>query len=150
MNLESMNITVVGAAIGGSPVALILARAGTHVTLIEKVATPRTVGAGIGIAENGMAVLQGLDLGDVLSALGRPVSVARIVNGRGRTLFTPAAPQPGVVMVRRSVLHEALHTAIAAEPRITTWFGAEVLSAAPDARCWSRITPVARRCSPTW
>ena len=62
MDITNLNVTIIGAAIGGCTAALLLARAGATVTLIEKVATPRAVGAGIGLADNGLAVLASLGL----------------------------------------------------------------------------------------
>lgn len=132
MNLEGLHITIVGAAIGGSAAALLLARAGAHVTLIEKVAAPRAVGAGIGIADNGLAVLDGLGLGAAVREHGRSVGNARIVDGKGRTVFAPPDPQPAIWMLRRSVLQHLMHGAIEAEPCITRCFGAEVLAATRD------------------
>ena len=45
MDITNLNVAIIGAAIGGCTAALLLARAGATVTLIEKVATPRAVGA---------------------------------------------------------------------------------------------------------
>jgi 2-polyprenyl-6-methoxyphenol hydroxylase-like FAD-dependent oxidoreductase len=60
MKLDGMDVVVVGAAMGGATAALLLARSGARVTLLEKVAEPRAVGAGIAVAENGLAVLEAL------------------------------------------------------------------------------------------
>jgi 2-polyprenyl-6-methoxyphenol hydroxylase-like FAD-dependent oxidoreductase len=46
--MKDLHVVVVGAALGGATAALLLARAGARVTLLEKVAEPRAVGAGIG------------------------------------------------------------------------------------------------------
>ena len=43
------------------------ARAGASVTLVERVAEPKAIGAGIAIAENGLAVLESLGLRDALA-----------------------------------------------------------------------------------
>ena len=58
MDLANLRVIIVGGATGGCAAALLLARAGAHVTLVERVAQPRAVGAGIALAENGMAVLE--------------------------------------------------------------------------------------------
>src|SRR5258705_8747368 len=100
MRLAHLHILVVGAAIGGSTAALLLARAGARVTLLEKVAEPRAVGAGIALAENGLTVLEALGLGDELGRLGAKVEGARVVDGRGRTLLLPRGPQPRALMLR--------------------------------------------------
>src|SRR5574338_453340 len=62
MDLHDLHIIVIGAGTGGSAAALLLARAGARVALVERVAQPRAVGAGIAMAENGLAVLESLGL----------------------------------------------------------------------------------------
>ncbi|MFL5619811.1 MAG: FAD-dependent oxidoreductase [Gemmatimonadaceae bacterium] len=131
MDLAKLHVIVVGGATGGSAAALLLARAGARVTVVERVAQPREVGAGIAIAENGMAVLQSLGLRPALAAA-REVRGARITDAGGRTLLAPSKPAPRVFMVRRSTLQGALHDKLASEPHIERMFGAEVVHAAPD------------------
>jgi len=97
MQLTDMHVIVVGGATGGSAAALLLARAGARVTLLERVAQPRAVGAGIAIAENGMAVLESLGLRPALLAAAREAPGARITDARGRTLV--AAPPARVVLL---------------------------------------------------
>jgi 2-polyprenyl-6-methoxyphenol hydroxylase-like FAD-dependent oxidoreductase len=122
VNLEGMKVAVVGGAIGGASSALALARAGASVTLLEREAAARPVGAGIALAENGLAVLQALGL-DV-RATSSELSGVRIVDARGRTLFAPAGR---VNMIRRSALYDLLADAIAREPNIEARFGDELL-----------------------
>jgi 2-polyprenyl-6-methoxyphenol hydroxylase-like FAD-dependent oxidoreductase len=129
MNLTDLHVIVVGGATAGAGAALLLARAGARVTLVERVADPRAVGAGIAIAENGLAVLESIGLGPALAAVARPVPAPRVVDGRGRVLLATPGPAPRVVMVRRAALQQVLLDAIAAEPRIERWFGAEVVAA---------------------
>lgn len=125
MQLDSLRVIVVGGAIGGCTTALLLARAGAHVTLLERVAHPRSVGAGIAIAANGRAVLEGLGLGPALDHAPL-VRNGRVVDGRGRVLLEPMQAMPPMRMLRRSTLSTVLLDAIAAEPRITAVFGTEV------------------------
>lgn len=130
---------VAGAGIGGAAAALLLARAGARVTLLERVAEPRAVGAGILLQPNGLAVLYGLGLRD---AVGRRACVARAVrvaDDAGRTLFATPIPDLGggydhALVVRRSWLLAALLDAVRAEPRIECRFGCEVTGASPDGR----------------
>jgi 2-polyprenyl-6-methoxyphenol hydroxylase-like FAD-dependent oxidoreductase len=129
MELNGKDVVVVGAALGGATAALLMARAGARVTLLEKVAAPAAVGAGIAVAENGLAVLEALGLGPELARLGAPVEAARIVDGAGRTLLRPSGPQPRALMLRRSDLYTLLLGAVRAENRITLRLDAEVLSA---------------------
>jgi 2-polyprenyl-6-methoxyphenol hydroxylase-like FAD-dependent oxidoreductase len=88
-------------------------------------------GAGIGLAENGLAVLESLGLGPAIAAAGRTVSSGRAVDASGRVLLAPPGA-PRVVMIRRSDLQGGLIDALASEPRITRHFGVEVEAATPD------------------
>lgn len=133
MQLDSLRVIVVGGAIGGSTTALLLAKAGAHVTLLERIAHPRAVGAGIAIAANGMAVLEGLGLGPAL-ADAPLVRNGRIVDGNGRSLLEPMTAMPPVRMLRRATLAAVLLDSIAAEPRIEARFGSEVLAVHPEGR----------------
>lgn len=128
MDLSTLHAIVVGGATAGAGAALLLARAGARVTLIERVAEPRAVGAGIALAENGLAVLEGCGLGPAIAHVGRRVGAPRIVDGRGRPLLTLPEPTPRVLMVRRSALQAVLLDALAAEPRIERRFGDEVVA----------------------
>src|SRR5687768_9386776 len=114
MPLTNTKIIVVGGGTGGTAAALLLARAGARVTLLERVAEPRAVGAGIAIAENGLAVLESMGLGPALE-VGRSVDGARIVDALGRTLMAAREPQPRVTMLRRSTLQGILLDALASE-----------------------------------
>src|SRR5262245_53949020 len=117
MDLKGQRVTVVGGGTGGSSAALLLARAGATVTLLERVEQPRAVGAGIAMAENGLAVLESLGLGPALE-VGRPVLDPRIVDASGRTLIAVPQPTPRAKMLRRSTLQGILLDALANEPRI--------------------------------
>src|SRR5512139_1752590 len=128
MKLDNLHVIVVGGAIGGAASALLLARAGARVTLLEKVAHPRAVGAGLSLAENGLAVLESLGLLPALARAGRILDAPRITDARGHTLFAPPADSR-VMMIRRSALHGTLLDALAAEPRIECRFGVEVTAA---------------------
>lgn len=131
MQLTGLNIIVCGGATGGCAAALLLARAGASVTLIERVAEPRAIGAGIAIAENGLAVLESLGMGPAL-AVARPVTEVRIVDALGRTLLAPRGDPPRAVMIRRATLQGMLLDAVAREPGVRRQFGTEVLRAVPS------------------
>lgn len=134
MDIVSLNVTVVGGATGGAAAALLLARDGARVTLLERVAFPRALGAGIGLADNGLAVLESLGLLPALAERARPVGAPRIVDGARRTIFSPRGAPPRVWMVRRGDLQGLLLDALATEPRIDVRFGAAVESATSDGR----------------
>ena len=137
MVLSGLTITICGGATGGCAAALLLARAGAQVTLLERVAEPRAIGAGIAIAENGLAVLESLGLGPALS-VARPVTEVRIVDANGRTLLAPRGQPPRAVLLRRATLQGMLLDAVANEPRIERRFGTEVVRATPDGEVTAR------------
>lgn len=136
MKLQDLDVTVVGGAIGGASAALLLARAGARVTLLERAERARAVGAGIALAENGIAVLTALGFGPALERIGASVSGVRVVDAHERTLFVPKGIDddhpPRLLMVRRSELYALLNQALGSEPRITTRYGAVVRAASED------------------
>jgi len=127
MKLESLHVLVVGGATAGAAAALLFARAGSRVTLIERSARPQAVGAGIGLAGNGLAVLESIGLRPAIEAAGTPIPAPRIVNGAGRVLLSPKGPVPEGLMIRRSDLQQVLLDALQAQPRVETRLGAEVV-----------------------
>jgi 2-polyprenyl-6-methoxyphenol hydroxylase-like FAD-dependent oxidoreductase len=131
MQIAGTRVVVVGAGTGGASAALLFARAGATVTVVERVAHPRAVGAGIALADNGLAVLESLGLLPALEASAKPISGVRVADGSGRTLLEPPHPAPRLWMLRRHRLQEVLLDALSAEPRVETCFGAEVISADP-------------------
>lgn len=67
MTLRHLNITIIGAGIGGLAAALVLQRKGAQVTVLEQAEVVSEVGAGLQITPNGMAVLTALELNDGLA-----------------------------------------------------------------------------------
>lgn len=138
MDIAELDVAVAGAAIGGSAAALLLARAGARVTLFERASHPLEAGAGLGLAENGLAVLERLGLHPAIEAASCEVGTGRVVSGSGRLLFEAPPPAPRVRMMRRRDLQRVLLDAIAGEPRITRQFGVEVVSADAGGRVLAR------------
>ncbi|MEO9780271.1 MAG: FAD-dependent monooxygenase [Sedimentitalea sp.] len=60
MHLKELNVTVVGAGIGGLATALALRQAGARVRVLEQAAELTEIGAGLQISANGMVVLRAL------------------------------------------------------------------------------------------
>ena len=66
LSLKDMQITVIGAGIGGLAVSQALALRGAHVRVLEQADAIREVGAGIQISPNGARVFEALGLGEQL------------------------------------------------------------------------------------
>jgi 2-polyprenyl-6-methoxyphenol hydroxylase-like FAD-dependent oxidoreductase len=138
MPLTGTTTVVAGAGIGGLAAALLLARAGASVTLLDRVTDPgRAVGAGILLQPNGLAVLGGLGLGEALARAGHRAGASAVRRPDGTPIASVAAPDfgPGLdhfLALRRSELYAVLLDAVAAQPRITTRFGTTVAAAYPD------------------
>ncbi len=132
MQVQGMQIVVAGAATAGAATALLLARAGATVQVVDRVSQVRPVGAGIALASNGQAVLERLQLNALLEQATR-VAGARIVDASGRTLL---APPPGVDVriVTRAALQAALQEAMQNTPGLTLALDATVEEATPDGR----------------
>jgi len=131
MRLNSLRVIIIGGATGGCAAALLLARAGARVTLCERIAQPHTVGAGIGLASNGLAVLESIGLGPALR-VARPVLGGLVSNAAGRPLLRPPASAPLMHMLRRETLQRILLDAVSAEPLVETRFGTTLVEARPD------------------
>jgi 2-polyprenyl-6-methoxyphenol hydroxylase-like FAD-dependent oxidoreductase len=76
-----VRVAVVGAGTAGLASALLLARDGHDVTIVERVSDPRPAGAGILLQPLGQRVLADLGLADALAACSTPV---RRIEGRTR------------------------------------------------------------------
>ncbi|MCW5890583.1 MAG: FAD-dependent monooxygenase [bacterium] len=132
-------VLVAGAGIGGAACALLLARDGAEVTLLERVAEPRAVGAGILLQPNGLAVLYGLGLEASLRNVGTVLRAGAVMDAAGRPILHTTVPDFGegldhLLAIRRSHLQTALLDAVAAAPGITSRFGADVREASADGR----------------
>lgn len=82
-----MRVAVVGSGIAGLASAAHLARAGHQVTIFERFAEPRPVGAGLLLQPSGLMALDTLDLRG--EAVARGARVSRLIgrNARGRTVL---------------------------------------------------------------
>jgi 2-polyprenyl-6-methoxyphenol hydroxylase-like FAD-dependent oxidoreductase len=136
MAIDGTDVVVVGGAIAGLTTALLLAEAGASVTLLERVARPQAVGAGILLQPNGLAVLGGLSLGADLERLGHRMAAGTVRDAAGRALVRITLPDGDgfghVLAVRRSRLFEVLMRAADDHPGIVVRLAADVVAARPD------------------
>lgn len=144
MDLSDKHVVVVGAAAGGAAAALACARGGARVTVVERIASPRAVGAGIAIAANGLAVLRRLGVEEAVVASAEKVGAPRVVDGRDRVLLRPPPSASDVRVLRRSELQGILLDALAAHERIEVKLGLTVHEASRDGLLRVAPTPTTR------
>jgi 2-polyprenyl-6-methoxyphenol hydroxylase-like FAD-dependent oxidoreductase len=140
MSIRGRTVVVAGGGIAGMAAALLLARTGALVTVVERVAAPEAVGAGLLLQPNGLAVLRALGLGGELERSShRLVDGIALRDACGAVLLYPTVPDFGfgldhVLAVRRSHLYGVLLAAVQACPTVSTRLGVEVTRAHPDGR----------------
>ncbi len=140
MSIQDRAVVVAGGGIAGMATALLLAKAGASVTMVERVAAPEAVGAGLLLQPNGLAVLRALGPGGELERGGHRLAGGMALrDASGTVLLCPRVPDFGfgfdhLLAVRRSHLYGVLLAAVRACPAITTWLGVDVARAHPDGR----------------
>ena len=131
MAAGSKSVVIVGAGIAGLTLALMLAKFGARVTLVEKSPRLQEVGAGLQVAPNARKVLDALGLGPEISALAfEPQGVEIYSAGAFQPLVTVAMGAemrqrfgaPNVVM-HRADLADLLHRAAKRFANIDILFG---------------------------
>jgi 2-polyprenyl-6-methoxyphenol hydroxylase-like FAD-dependent oxidoreductase len=136
-------VVIAGAGIGGMTAALLLGSAGASVTLLERVAEPAAVGAGLLLQPNGLAVLYALGLGDQLRRAAWRTPPAAIRDPTGSVLLALPLPDFGhgldhALVLRRSHLYGVLLAAVQAHPAITVQLATQVTGASPDGTIQAR------------
>lgn len=130
--MNTSRVGVVGCGTAGAAAALLLARAGHAVTVLERVAEPKPVGAGIIVQPTGQAVLARLGLLDRIAARSSPIDRLYLRTSGGRTLvdlhYAELEPSWRGLGVHRGVLFAALHDAVTREPSIELHAGVTVRS----------------------
>lgn len=137
MPVQGCKVVVVGGGIGGMTAALLLGSAGASVGLLERVAEPAAVGAGILLQPNGLAVLDALGLGGQLRRAAWRAPPAAIRDPTGSVLLELPLPDFGhgldhALVLRRSHLYGVLLAAVHAHPAITVRLGTQVRWVSPD------------------
>lgn len=116
--------------------ALLLARTGAEVTILERHPAPTDAGAALGLYPNGLAVLHGLGLGEALGEMSFQVRRA-VFAIAGRVVATVALPDFGhgldhVLVLTRGRLSRVLLDAIVATGGIEARYGHRVMGVTRD------------------
>jgi len=133
----SLQVAVVGAGTAGAAAAMLLARAGHAVTVLERVPDPRPVGAGITLQPTGQAALARLGVLDAIAARGAPIERLTCVRSSGRLLvdlpYSDVGPGLHGLGLHRGVLFQTLLEALRDTPA-TVRCGISVTGTEVDAR----------------
>jgi 2-polyprenyl-6-methoxyphenol hydroxylase-like FAD-dependent oxidoreductase len=137
INISNPSVVVAGGGPAGAVAALLLARQGADVTVLERGDPSAAVGAGLLLQPNGLAVLYALGLREALEAAATRSSTVTVHNARGRVLVQTQVPDYGngldhVLALRRSHFAAVLAAALAEEPRVDVRVAAEVIEADPS------------------
>lgn len=118
--MDPQRIAIVGAGTAGAASGALLARAGHHVTVFERVANPGPVGAGITLQPTGQATLVKLGLFERIRERGARIDRLTIHHRRGGTLidlpYAAIDPELFGIGLHRGVLFETLFGALTASP----------------------------------
>jgi 2-polyprenyl-6-methoxyphenol hydroxylase-like FAD-dependent oxidoreductase len=134
MSLNDLRVIVAGGGIGGLSAALLLSRQGASVTLVERVADPAEVGAGLLLQPNGLAVLNHLGLQSELDRTGIAIRGNAVRRADGTAISEVTVPDYGrgldrMIAVRRSALYTALLSQVRDDSAITSMFGTTAVDA---------------------
>lgn len=110
-----MRIGIIGCGVAGQAAAIGLVAAGHAVTVFERFATARPLGAGLLLQPSGLAALEGLGLREAAERWGAQVHAldGRIVSGR-RVLDLSYPPDEHGLGIHRGALFHLLHQALLA------------------------------------
>ena len=120
-----LDIGIVGCGVAGQAAAILLADAGHRVTIFERFAEPRPIGAGLLLQPTGLAVLRELGLADEAMALGARITGLESKTHRGRGVldlrYANLHPSAFGLGIRRSDLFDLLHKRLlASQARLVT------------------------------
>lgn len=132
-----MRIGIVGCGTAGQACAILLARAGHTVTVLERVAKPGPAGAGLLLQPTGLSVLDRLGLAGQILSLGAPVHRLLGTTASGRAVLDVAYadldPELFGLGIHRGSLFSTLQDALQREP-VTLAVDADARSVRQDDR----------------
>ncbi len=113
-------IGIVGCGVAGQAAAVFLAECGHDVTVFERFAEPRPLGAGLLLQPTGLAVLRALRLKEQALSRGGKVLGLEAKTAAGRTVldlsYSMLHPAAHGLGIRRSVLFDLLHRRLKESP----------------------------------
>src|SRR5258708_11851159 len=130
-----LNIGVVGCGVAGQAASTFLADAGHKVTIFERFAEPRPLGAGLLLQPTGLAVLGALGVADQALTLGARIGGLEGKTHRGRNVldlsYADLHPAAHGLGIHRSTLFDLLYGRLQRSParRVTS---AEIVDVARD------------------
>lgn len=130
--LDQPKCLIVGGGIAGPMLGLFLCKAGMNVSIFEASDGNNDVGAGLGLAENGLAVLQAAGLLDAIKAKSVRVAEWAFENHMGATLAcipeqSTELAQLSTVMITRAALRRVVADA-ATEAGVDLQYGRRLIS----------------------
>ncbi|MBJ7595602.1 MAG: FAD-dependent monooxygenase [Candidatus Dormibacteraeota bacterium] len=153
--MSQAGAVVIGAGPSGAATALVLSRAGHHVTVLDRAHFPRDKACGEGLMPSGVAVLRRLGLLDAVLATGTPrIRGVSYTHGDGTPTAYAPFPMPidggegWGLGVRRTVFDTILIEALRREPRLTLREGVRASGVLRGAS--GRITGVSTEEGPVW
>jgi 2-polyprenyl-6-methoxyphenol hydroxylase-like FAD-dependent oxidoreductase len=151
MTVGTLEVGIVGCGVAGQAAATLLADAGHTVTLFERFAEPRPLGAGLLLQPTGLAVLRVLGIADKALVHG-----ARIVGLEGKTwrgrmvldlAYADLHPRAHGLGIHRGTLFELLHGRLRySSARLVT--GAEIVDAVHEGARVSLVDKAGQRHGP--
>jgi 2-polyprenyl-6-methoxyphenol hydroxylase-like FAD-dependent oxidoreductase len=130
LRIGPLKIGVVGCGVAGQAAATLLSEVGHEVTVFERFAEPRPLGAGLLLQPTGLAVLAALGLEEQALVQGGKVVGLEARTSRGRTVldlsYSDLHSRAHGLGIRRSVLFDLLHGRLKRSPaRLVT--GTEII-----------------------
>ncbi|MFT4714998.1 MAG: salicylate hydroxylase [Paracoccaceae bacterium] len=119
MAVKGKSITILGAGIGGLTAAIALARRGARVSVVDQAPELGEVGAGLQLTPNGTAVLDALDMGEQVRAIGQILKAVELKDYRGgdpvvrldMTQANHSNPNPYLLLHRADLIEMLAHEA---------------------------------------